>query len=191
VADEAHDRATEKALARSVLVQARAERLPEPQEDERRTAALLALSAGAQTVAAYLSFGTEPSTDRVLAAWRNRGVRVLLPVVLADRDLEFRIYDGALVTGRLGMACPPPSAPVVDISEASVVVVPALAADRAGRRLGRGGGSYDRILPRVSGEALTVAAVYPEELWSVVPVEEHDQRVRAVLAGDELVHCRR
>jgi 5-formyltetrahydrofolate cyclo-ligase len=188
--DRDTDPARGKARARATLLQARAERLGEPNEDGRRTAALLRLTEGAGTVAAHVSFGTEPSTAPALAAWLARGVRVLLPVVLPDRDLEFRVYDGSLVTGRLGITCPPPSSPVADLAEAAVVVVPALACDRAGRRLGRGGGSYDRVLPRVRDDALTVALVHPEELWPSVPVEPHDQRVRAVLAGDELVRIR-
>jgi 5-formyltetrahydrofolate cyclo-ligase len=183
------DPASEKALARSTVLQARSERLQEPDEDASRTAALLELTADAATVAAYVSFGTEPRTDGVLAAWLNRGTRVLLPVVLPDRDLEFRAYDGALVTGRLGMACPPPSAPIVPLSEASIVVVPALACDRNGNRLGRGGGSYDRALVRAATESLTVGVVYPEELWPSVPTDDHDQRVRAVLAGDRILRC--
>jgi 5-formyltetrahydrofolate cyclo-ligase len=181
------DKPTDKNTARAVLLQARAERQPEPGEDRRRTDALLELTAQARTVAAFVSFGTEPSTVAVLAAWQERGVRVLLPVVLADLDLEFRLYDGLLVPGRKGMPCPPPSAPVVPLAEASVVVVPALACDRTGRRLGRGGGSYDRALPRVAPDALTVALVHLEELWPSVPAEPHDVRVKAVLAGDQLV----
>jgi 5-formyltetrahydrofolate cyclo-ligase len=179
-----------KALLRSTMLQARAERLPEPHEAELRTAALLNLTEGASTVAAYSAFGTEPSTEGALRGWLERGTRVLLPVVLADQDLEFRVYDGGLVPGRLGMACPPPSAPIVELGEASIVVVPALACDRQGHRLGRGGGSYDRALIRVSDDALTVALLYPEELRPSVPVEPHDATVRAVLAGETLVHCR-
>jgi 5-formyltetrahydrofolate cyclo-ligase len=108
-------------------------------------------------------------------------------VVLPDRDLEFRVYGGWLVTGRLGMACPPPSAELVPLAEASLVLVPALVCDRQGRRLGRGGGSYDRVLPRAAPDALTVGVVYPEELWATVPAQPHDQRVRAVLSGARLV----
>lgn len=182
--------APDKATARAVLLRARAERMPEPDEDARRTAALLALAEPGTTVAAYVSFGTEPSTLGALDGWRRSGVRVLLPVVLPDRDLEFRVYDGALVPGRLGASTPPPDAPVADLGEAAVVVVPALAADRTGGRLGRGAGSYDRALARLSDDTLTVAVVHPEELWPVVPTEDHDRRVRAVLAGHELVRCR-
>ena len=186
------DPAEDKARARAALLQSRAERIAEPGEDGRRPEALLALSDGfeggdAATIAAYVSFGGEPSTLAALEAWRRRGARVLLPVVLPGHDMEFRVYDGTLVPGRRGMACPPPSSPIADLVEASVVVVPALACDRAGRRLGRGAGYYDRVLPRASDTALTVGLVHPEELWSSVPVEDHDQRVRAVLAGHALI----
>src|SRR4051812_10953820 len=157
------DPASEKVLARSTVLRARSERLPEPDERTRRTAALLELTAGAETVAGYVSFGTEPATDDLLAAWLARGTRVLLPVVLPDRDLEFRAYDGGLVTGRLGMASPPSSAPVVPLAEASIVVVPALACDRRGERLrGRGGASYPAPAPG-GPEGRTVARVFPQE----------------------------
>jgi 5-formyltetrahydrofolate cyclo-ligase len=186
------DIASEKAVTRAGLLAARSERLPEPNEDGRRAEALLQLPEilRADTVAAYVSFRGEPGTEKLLSRLTAAGKTVLLPVVLADRDLEFRRYDGQLVTGRLGMACPPPSAPVVPLHEAQVVVAPALACDSTGRRLGRGGGSYDRALPRAATNAMTVALVHPEELLPSVPVDDHDQRVRAVLAGDRLTRCR-
>jgi 5-formyltetrahydrofolate cyclo-ligase len=192
VRSRANARATEKEQARAVYLTARAERLPAPREDEDRAAAVLALPEvrASHTVAAYVSFAGEPSTEEVLRELQAAGKRILLPVLLADRDLEFRAYDGTLVTGRLGITCPPPSAPLVPLHEAGVVVVPALACDAQGRRLGRGGGSYDRALPRAAPEALTLALVHPEELVAEVPVDVHDQPVRAVLAGSRLVRCR-
>ncbi len=107
-----------------------------------------------------------------LDALRRRGTRVLLPTVLPDRDLEFRVDGGDVL---------------LPLSDADVVVIPALAADRRGHRLGRGGGSYDRALPRVRPGALVIAVVHADELLASVPVEPHDVRVGAVLAGAELV----
>jgi 5-formyltetrahydrofolate cyclo-ligase len=75
----------------------------------------------------------------------------------------------------------------VALEAADVVLVPALAADRAGHRLGRGGGSYDRALQRVRPGALAIAVVHAHELLDRVPAEPHDRRVSAVMAGDEFV----
>jgi 5-formyltetrahydrofolate cyclo-ligase len=65
---------------------------------------------------------------------------------------------------------------------ADLIVVPALAVSSStGVRLGRGGGSYDRVLDRVDPGILTVAAVYDTELVESVPAEPHDRPVRAVV----------
>ena len=59
-------------------------------------------------------------------------------------------------------------------------LVPALAVDARGYRLGRGGGSYDRALARVGEQVPTIALLYDDELLPSVPIEPHDQRVRVV-----------
>ena len=117
-------------------------------------------------VAAYSSFGSEPPTGPLLSALATAGVAVLLPVLLPDGDLDWS-QDGASQGREAIGRCP-------------LVVVPALLVDRGGNRLGRGGGSYDRALTRAAG-ALTVAALYDEELVDRLPVEPHDVPVRAVL----------
>jgi 5-formyltetrahydrofolate cyclo-ligase len=61
-----------------------------------------------------------------------------------------------------------------------VVLVPAVAVDRSGNRLGRGGGSYDRVLARVGEQVPVIALLYDTELVEAVPVQPHDQVVRAV-----------
>jgi 5-formyltetrahydrofolate cyclo-ligase len=66
------------------------------------------------------------------------------------------------------------------VSRADVVLVPALAVDASGNRLGRGGGSYDRVLARVRGQVPTIGLLYDGELIPSVPAEPHDRTVRAV-----------
>jgi 5-formyltetrahydrofolate cyclo-ligase len=66
------------------------------------------------------------------------------------------------------------------VCSADLMIVPALAADRAGNRLGRGGGCYDRALARVGPAVPTVALLYDDELLDEVPVALHDQRISAV-----------
>jgi 5-formyltetrahydrofolate cyclo-ligase len=136
----------------------------------------------ARTVAAYVSVGAEPPTAPLLDALHGRGITVLLPVLLGDNDLDWARYDGALGTGRRGLREPAgPRLGVAAIATAEVVVVPALAADRHGHRLGRGGGSYDRALARVGPTAWTVALLYDTELLDAVPTQPHDRPIAMVV----------
>ncbi|WP_329519482.1 5-formyltetrahydrofolate cyclo-ligase [Spirillospora sp. NBC_01491] len=137
----------------------------------------------AGTIAAYISVGTEPDTRALLFALWKRGTYVLLPLLLPDGDLDWASYEGpdSLTPGPRGVPQPtePPRGPQA-VASADVVLAPAVAVDRRGMRLGRGGGSYDRALARVGPAILTVGLVYDAELVDVLPSEPHDQRVRAV-----------
>ncbi|MFC5181819.1 5-formyltetrahydrofolate cyclo-ligase [Actinomadura harenae] len=145
----------------------------------------------AGTVAAYVSLGTEPETHGLLFALWKRGTYVLLPRLLPDNELDWASYEGpdSLVPGRFGLMEPSePARGVEAIASADVVLVPALAVDRTGVRLGRGGGSYDRALARVSPAVLTVALLYEGELVDTLPREPHDQRVRAAVTPESGLH---
>lgn len=155
----------------------------------------------------YVSFGTEPDTDALMGALTTRGVRVLLPVLLPDASLDWAVYDGQFRKGRLGLREPTGTRlGVAAVRKADVVLVPALAISRAGARLGRGGGSYDRalsLLPprnteRKSPNAQTkhpgtqlrpwvCALVYDDELDADFPIAAHDQPVDAACAPGRLV----
>jgi 5-formyltetrahydrofolate cyclo-ligase len=142
----------------------------------------------AGTVAAYASVGTEPDTLGLIFALWKRGTYVLLPVLLPDGDLDWASYEGpdSLVPGPRGLLQPSDQRRgVTAITSADLVIAPALAVDRAGRRLGRGGGSYDRALARVGPAVLTMALLYDGELVSHVPTGEHDRPVRAVASPRE------
>jgi len=138
------------------------------------------------TVAAYVPVGREPGGPELpefLAAALPTGGRLLLPVLLDDGDLDWAYYEGphSLQPGPRGLREPAGRRLGVDaIGEAALAIVPALAADPTGRRLGRGGGSYDRALAR-AGAALTVALLHDGEVIDSVPAEEHDKPVKAVI----------
>ena len=135
----------------------------------------------AGTVAAYMSVGTEPDTRGLVYALWKRGTYVLLPVLLPDYDLDWASYEGpdSLAAGPHGLL-QPTEAPrgASAVTSADLVIVPALAVDHDGRRLGRGGGSYDRTLARVGPAVPTVALIYDHELLAEVPAGRLDQRVR-------------
>ena len=138
----------------------------------------------AGTIAAYVSVGTEPDTRSLLFALWKRGAYVLLPRLLPDGDLDWASYEGpdSLVPGPRGLRQPGEPARGVDaVARADAVLVPALAVDPAGRRLGRGGGSYDRALARVGPLVPLIALVYDDELVEHVPAEGHDVPVRATV----------
>ncbi|MET9642123.1 5-formyltetrahydrofolate cyclo-ligase [Streptomyces syringium] len=143
--------------------------------------------AGARTVAAYVSVGREPGTRALLETLRARGVRVLLPVLLPDNDLDWGLYRGVghLVRASRGLLEPDGERLGPDaVTKADTVLLPGLAVDGRGMRLGRGGGSYDRVLARLERAGATPARVvllYDEEVVARVPEEPHDHPVHAVV----------
>jgi 5-formyltetrahydrofolate cyclo-ligase len=177
----------EKAALRSRLLAARARRSEEQRGQAGRLIrdALLGLPemGMAGTVAAYYSVGAEPDTRGLIFALWKRGTYVLLPILRADGDLDWASYEGpeSLVRGRRGLWEPAEAARGAEaVARADVVLAPALAVDRAGNRLGRGGGSFDRALGRVGPLIPVIALLYDDELLNRVPTEPHDLRVRAV-----------
>jgi 5-formyltetrahydrofolate cyclo-ligase len=135
----------------------------------------------AGTAAVYYSIGSEPDTHGLVYALWKRGTYVLLPVLRPDMDLDWASYEGpdSLRPGPRGLTEPAePPRGLAAISRADLVIVPALAVDRRGVRLGRGGGSYDRALARVGPQVPTIALLYDSELLDQVPADVHDQRVR-------------
>jgi 5-formyltetrahydrofolate cyclo-ligase len=137
----------------------------------------------AGTIAAYYSLSSEPDTHGLIYALWKRGGYVLLPLLRPDADLDWASYEGpdSLRPGPRGLAEPAEPPRGMDaVTRADLVLVPALAVDRGGVRLGRGGGSYDRALARVAPGIPTIALVYDGELLDEVPADDHDQRVRLV-----------
>ncbi|WP_078971037.1 5-formyltetrahydrofolate cyclo-ligase [Streptomyces chattanoogensis] len=149
------------------------------------------------TVAAYVSIGNEPSTRPLLERLRAAGVRVLLPVLLPDNDLEWAVYEGAERLVRAGWGLLEPGGERLGleaVTEADVVLLPGLAVDRRGLRLGRGGGSYDRVLARLeraASPAALVVLLYDAEVLDEVPAEAHDRPVDAAVTPSGVHRFRR
>ncbi len=98
----------------------------------------------------------------------------MLPRV-SGHDLEFAA--GEVREGAFGIAEPQGTA--VPIAEIDLMIVPALAADMAGNRLGKGKGFYDRVLANYSGKR--IAVIFDSELIESVPSEPHDQQVQIIV----------
>ncbi len=135
----------------------------------------------------YVPVGSEPGGSdlpEVLRAALPPEAELLLPVLRDDLDLDWAGYTGAESLHAAGRGLREPAGPRLGrsaVAGAELVIVPALAVDHRGRRLGRGGGSYDRALVRVSASALTVALLHDGELVEAVPAQPHDRPVDAAI----------
>ena len=195
--EDAELRSRKIALRRQLLTE-RAQMAASERADAGRTLrdAVLSLpeTQMAGAVAAYISVGTEPDTRGLVYALWKRGTYVLLPLLLSDNDLDWASYEGpdSLAAGPRGLLQPTePPRGAAAVASADLVIVPALAVDRAGNRLGRGGGSYDRALARVGSAVPTIALIYDRELLDEVPAGRRDQRVRMVARpGEGIIRLR-
>lgn len=136
----------------------------------------------ARRVAAYLSMPSEPGTGPLLDWLTGLGTEIVVPVSNADRTLDWVAYaPGEVVVGDLGV--PEPTGPrrgESALHACEVAIIPALAVDHGGNRLGRGAGYYDRALADFPG--VTCALVYDDELRAELPHEPHDRPVDLVLS---------
>ena len=151
----------------------------------------------AATVALYASLPGEVATATLISTAWAEGRRLLLPRVVGEGDLVFveHLPDVPLVGGAFGVLEPPGHARVVDLDEAELILVPGLAFDRRGGRLGRGAGYYDRALAGIGLPAArratadrdgsvprTMGVAFDRQLVDEVPMGEQDVRMEAVVS---------
>lgn len=127
------------------------------------------------TIAAYMAMRDEIDVTPLFE--RLPGWRWVLPRVENDLSLTFRDRDVDLELHDWGMQQPVDSGETVPISQLDVILVPGLAFDRAGARMGRGAGYYDRVLAERRSDSVAVGVTTEERVLGSVPVESHDQRV--------------
>lgn len=148
-------------------------------------------------VFAYEPLPDEPGSVQLLTAMSERGASLLVPQLRPDHDLDWARWPvtttsggGALVVGAVSDAAASHAAASdaaacdATASGTTLVLVPALAVDRSGMRLGRGGGSYDRALSRLGKGTRVIALLHPREMLTFVPAEPWDQPVSAVVTAN-------
>lgn len=183
-----HPTPTDKFSAGKAEIRARmrAQRQARTVEDRSRFAHRLVNSRhpaldDAASVALYVGVGDEPHTLPLVEALYERGVQVLLPVVLPDFSLDWAVYGGpdSLVPAGYGLLEPSgPRLGPAAIGTVDVVLAPALAVDQEGRRVGQGAGCYDRALAFVPAKTPVLAIVFDDErLNEALPEDPHDRRV--------------
>lgn len=172
-------------------------------EAERRTHDLArmalierVLASVPDTVACYLSTGSEPGTRRLVAWLAARDVRVLLPLLTMPNgswrsEPAWADYTGPdnLRAGRASILEPTGRAlPVTEITRAELIICPALAASGYGDRLGRGGGWYDRALAQAAGRT-SCALLNDDEVVPQVPAQPWDRRVDLIITPTKIIDC--
>lgn len=192
---------TKRELRRAAIARRKAvpadERVAAGERAEVRAASLFdGLDAGS-TVAAYVPMGSEIDVSPVLMHVLERGLRLLVPMLGTGMDVgwgELRTLDDLCVAGDgRGRPEEPVHAKTLGMEalrDAALVLVPALAVDARGTRLGRGGGWYDRALEHRAPVAPVVAVCWPWEVLGpgdgFLPSEPHDLPVDGVLTPDGL-----
>jgi len=144
------------------------------------------LANGASRIACYLPFGDEPDTELFIDWAMENQIEVLLPVSNSDGSLHWVLFDGSTEEGIFGFQ--EATGEIQEPKNIDLVIIPALAIDRNGVRLGKGKGFYDRALLEFAPLPPVIAVVFEEELLASIPAESHDQPVDAVVTPSGIQH---
>lgn len=136
----------------------------------------------AHTIMLYHSLPDEPCTHKLAERLRQVGKTVLMPKVTGATSMELRVYDGpdTLTIGSFGIL-EPDGTLFTDYAAIDTAVIPGMAFDPHGNRLGRGKGYYDRLLP-LAANAYKIGVCFAFQMLDNVPADAHDIRMDEVLA---------
>ncbi len=148
------------------------------------------LAQDTSAVLAYAPVPPEVDIRSALQSWLNTGKSVCLPRI----DWEAKTMTPAvitsldnLVTQRHGILEPPEDAPTIPIEDLDLILVPGVAFDEKCRRLGRGGGFYDRFLATVPPLVKTCGVAFEAQMVRSVPMDRHDRALDAVITESRLI----
>jgi 5-formyltetrahydrofolate cyclo-ligase len=134
-------------------------------------------------IACYLSFGSEPATDSFIELAKAEGIEIACPRIESNGQMVMAILESKTKQSELGFR--EPTGEVVDPKDLDLVIVPALAIDHQGQRLGRGAGYFDRYLEDFDGP--TVGLVYDDEFLPKIPSLSHDAPVSQVVTQSRTI----
>lgn len=184
-ADEAIARAKREARARAREARDAVDRPARREAADLLANALMELPelAGVHTVLAYAALPTELDPCPAILSLRRRGVRIAYPRIEAPGVLGMHYVDHEveLVPGPFGLAQPKEHAPRAPKAAIDAIIIPGVAYDIEGTRLGYGGGYYDRLLPMCREDCMRIGVAFDEQVIEHIPVEEHDACVDIVV----------
>lgn len=142
----------------------------------------------------FIPFGHEVDIRPLIDQAVEDGKQIVIPYTdMKQKEMTIFLFEGwdRLVPGVYGILEPDPStANSIPREKVDLILVPGVAFDQNGGRLGYGGGFYDRFLAHYSTCPPLVAPCYSEQITDLVPVENHDFRVHYVITDKEIINCR-
>ena len=148
---------------------------------------------GVATVLTYAALPAELDPSLAIDALRARGVRIAYTRIEAPGVLGLHsVHDGTeLVPGPLSIRQPSEDSPRVAHDEIDIVIVPGVAFDERGARLGYGGGYFDRLLPLLREDCVRIGVAFDEQLIPEIPAQEHDEHVDIVVTPTRVIRPKR
>jgi 5-formyltetrahydrofolate cyclo-ligase len=142
-----------------------------------------------KVLAGYLPIRTEVDLGPFVEAQREQGIAIALPAVIDATTMVFRRYlpDGKLDTGSFGTRMPTILSPEV---VPDLVILPLVAFDRTGTRLGHGKGYYDRALAAMARRPLLIGVAFAEQEVPRIPHQPHDVRLDWIVTERETIGLR-
>lgn len=135
----------------------------------------------------FMAMGSEPDVMPALREAFARGAKIAFPIVDGESiqpGAVASMSDEHFKVDAMGVRSPSAWTPI-EIGAIDVVLVPGVAFDRSGARLGRGGGHYDRFLAQLAARTTTVGVADARRIVDRVPVEPHDRRVKWLVSDAE------
>jgi 5-formyltetrahydrofolate cyclo-ligase len=134
----------------------------------------------AKVVGAYFAFGSEVATELIIEHAKMLGKKIALPRVEEDEITFYELSSTkSLIRGRFGIMEPPPYG---QMGEIDLLVVPGIAFDKKGNRLGYGKGFYDRLLSGT--RTFSIGLAYSFQVLENLPHDRYDKRLDAVASED-------
>ena len=143
----------------------------------------------AGTVLLFYSFGSEIPTAGIIQRSLDAGKRVFLPLLEAGEMVAAELKPGDSLAATTYGPKEPSNRVAVDPGEIGMVVAPGLGFDRAGYRLGYGGGHYDRYLTRLAGATPRLGIAFHQQLVDELPREPGDERLDLLVTDREVIVC--
>ena len=145
----------------------------------------------ARTIMTYVDIQNEVETRSIISRALQEGKNIVVPVCGPDYSLlpiKIDSFD-ELESGTMGILEPRKRKSIVEARKLDLILVPGIAFDREGNRLGYGLSYYDRFMENLSPSTVTIALAYEFQVVPQVPVEGHDQKVNMIITENEIIKC--